>query len=359
MQPAASHGQQHGHANKDDGGGSVGRSRKETRNWRLEKEWDAESIIAGLQQQYDSVGPRRTVRGVASLSHAGEGDLAFCAWEGDKAVAAIAGSKAGIILCRDSLKGKVSNPHSQLIFLDNPRYAFVRFVNRARQQGDSSSQQQKEGFVSPMAAIADSAEIGEGCHIGPLTIIGEGCRIGKNVVIEGRVSLQNCDIGDDCVIQSGVAIGSDGFAYERHPDGNLERFPHFARVVIGNRVEICSNVSIARGSLTDTVIGDGTKLDALVHIAHNVRIGRLCQLAAGTIIGGSTQVGDSCWTGLNSTLKNGIKVGSGVLVGAGACVIADVPDGDIVAGVPAKSIKQKVTSNELFIMTGNTGAAKS
>jgi UDP-3-O-[3-hydroxymyristoyl] glucosamine N-acyltransferase len=92
-----------------------------------------------------------------------------------------------------------------------------------------------------------------------------------------------------------------------------------------------------------------------VHIAHNVIVGKNCEIIAGTIIGGSTKVGNSCWTGLNSTLKNKIKLGDNVLVASGASVIHDVPDGDIVAGVPAKSIKDKVKTDELFLMAGQDG----
>ncbi|MCI0558684.1 MAG: hypothetical protein MN733_09325, partial [Nitrososphaera sp.] len=96
------------------------------------------------------------------------------------------------------------------------------------------------------------------------------------------------------------------------------------------------------------------------HIAHNVIIGKHCELTAGTVIGGSTVLGDMCWTGLNSTLKNKIRLGNNVIVASGASVIDDVPDGDIVAGVPAKSIKHKVTTNELFLMAGqNQGRSDS
>lgn len=314
--------------------------------WRLDREWDAQSIVSGLEPGYSAEGPSRNIKGVSSIGHAGEGDLAFCAYEGEKGIACVSSSRAGIILCKGSLKGKVSNPRSQLVFLDNPRFVFVHFVNMIK------NRQRSGGSISSRADIARSAQIGSDCQIGAFVTIGEGCIIGDGTVIEDGASIKNCTLGSKCVIQGRVAIGSDGFAYERHPRGDLERFPHLAGVVIGDRVEICANSSIARGSLTDTQIGDGTKLDALVHVAHNVRIGTNCQLAAGTIIGGSTVVGNSCWTGLNSTLKNTIKVGNYVLVAAGACVISDVPDDDIVAGVPAKSIKQKVTSNEMFIMTG-------
>lgn len=315
----------------------------------MDKEWDAESIVSDLETGFDVDGPPRNVRGVSSIYEAGEQDLTFCAWDGDKAISAISRSRAGMILCKKSLRDvAVPNKNSQLVFLDNPRLTFVHFVNRVRNE-------QRQGSISANntnATIARSVKIGNNCKIGSLTFIGEDCIIGDNVVIEDGVSLKNCRIGDGSIIQCGVAIGSDGFAYERYPQGRLERFPHLGGVVIGKNVEICANSSIARGSLSDTTIGDGTKLDALVHLAHNVQVGRDCQLAAGTIIGGSTTMGDSCWTGLNSTLKNQIHLGNGVLVAAGACVINDFPDGEIVAGVPAKSIKDKVRSNELFIMTG-------
>jgi UDP-3-O-[3-hydroxymyristoyl] glucosamine N-acyltransferase len=123
-------------------------------------------------------------------------------------------------------------------------------------------------------------------------------------------------------------------------------------VKIGDNVEVLANSSIARGSLSDTVIGEGTKVDAQVHIAHNVIIGKNCQLTAGTIIGGSTIIGNTCWTGLNSTLKDNIAIGNNVIVAAGATVVNDIRDGDIVAGVPAKSIKHKVHSDQLFLMAG-------
>ena len=106
----------------------------------------------------------------------------------------------------------------------------------------------------------------------------------------------------------------------------LERFPHIRGVRIGNDVEICSNCSIARGSLSDTIIGNGTKLDALVHVAHNVQIGNNCALTAGVIIRGSTIIGNTCWFGLNSTLKHKIKIGNKVIVGLGASVIDDIQD---------------------------------
>jgi len=215
-------------------------------------------------------------------------------------------------------------------------------------------QDRKKIGISPHAVISKNAEIGDGCYIGDYVVIGDNCKVGKNTVIYDRVSLvQNCIVGENCIIQSGVTLGDDGFAFERH-QGKLERFPHIGSLIIGNDVEICGNSHIARGSLSDTIIGNGTKIDSMVHIAHNVIVGENCEVTAGATFGGSITLGSSSWIGLNATLKNKIKIGSNVLVASGASVIKDVPDDDIVAGVPAKSIKDKVTlsPDKLHLMTG-------
>ncbi len=310
-------------------------------------EWDLVSLISNLGVEFESEGNNVKVRSFASLDKATENDLAFCKYIGEKGISSISHSKAGVILCEKGLQGSVSPNGGQLIvFMDNPRLAFVRLTKKM------AGQDQLVG-ISPHAVISDKANIGSDCYIGNFVVIGDNCSIGDNTVVYDRVSLvQNCIIGDNCVIQSGASLGSDGFAFERYENGELEKFLHKGYVRLGNNVEICANCSIARGSLSDTRIGDGTKLDALVHLAHNVTVGKNCELTAGTIIGGSTSVGDMTWTGLNSTLKNGINVGGNVIVASGASVINDVPDGDIVAGVPAKSIKHKVRTQEVFLMAG-------
>jgi len=314
-------------------------------------EWDLVSILSKIGIDFESEGSNTMVRSIASIDRATENDLAFCWYAGEKGMSYISHSNAGVILCKREMRGLVHpNSRQLLIFTDNPRLAFVRVTR------EMTRKEQLVG-VSPKAVISDKSNIGSGCYIGEYTVIGDNCSVGDNTVIYDRVSLvQNCIIGNNCVIQSGASLGSDGFAFERYEGGELEKFPHSGYVKLGNNVEIYANCSIARGSLSDTSIGDGTKLDALVHIAHNVTVGKNCELTAGTIIGGSTSVGDMSWTGLNSTLKNGIKVGRNVIVASGASVINDVADGDIVAGVPARSIKHKVNSDEVFLMAGQKKA---
>jgi UDP-3-O-[3-hydroxymyristoyl] glucosamine N-acyltransferase len=333
-------------------------------------ESNIDSVLSDLGISYHFYGSagdkkKNTFRRVATIQQGKEDDLCYCSLDGEKALSIISKSNAGIILCKNSLKEfldqyyqvRKNSAQHQIVLVDNPRAAFIKIINKIFNIDKRSILGSGNGGstgISPAAIISESATIGSNCYIGNYAVVGKDCEIGNNTVIYDRaVIVQKCKIGNNCLIEPGVTIGADGFAYERDPETlELERFPHIGGVVIGNNVEICANSSIARGSLSDTVIGDGTKLDALVHVAHNVVIGRNCELTAGTIIGGSTTLGDTCWTGLNSTLKNKIKIGNKVIVGAGALVINDVPDEDIVAGVPAKSIKHKVSSDKLFLMAG-------
>lgn len=312
-------------------------------------EWDIEQILCGLGVNYWSEGPKRKINSASSIEEASENQLSFCYYDGEKGASLISKSNAGVILCKKNIEGKATHPNpdkQQLFYLDNPRLVFVQLMSEIYKK-------KRMIGISEYAVVSKTAKIGFNSYIGDFVVVGDNCTIGDNTIIHDRVSLvQNCAVGNNCIIQPGVTLGADGFAFERFENGELVRFPHIKGVKIGNNVEICANTNVARGSLSDTVIGDGTKVDAMVQIAHNVVIGNNCEITTGTIIGGSTKIGDMCWTGLNSTLKDNIKIGSNVLIAAGAVVIHDVEDKDIVAGVPAKSIKDKVKTNLVFLMAG-------
>jgi UDP-3-O-[3-hydroxymyristoyl] glucosamine N-acyltransferase len=330
--------------------------------------FDVVSILSDLGVRYSIYASREdfdstSIHGVKDIKNASSEDLSFCSLDdAEKAIMAISKSNAKVIICHQSLENLVyprSGKQQSLIFVKNPRMVVMKIINEIYYPPSisrrKSTRQNYKIVAAPQAsAISRSARIGKSCSIGNFTKIGDKCIIGDNTVVGDCVIIeQNTRIGKNCVIQPGTVIGADGFAYERLEETfELQRFPHIGGVVIGNNVEICSNCSIARGSLSDTIIGEGTKLDALVHIAHNVEIGRHCALTAGTVIGGSTRIGNMCWTGLNSTIKHKVKIGNKVIIGSGASVINDIDDEDIVAGVPAKSIKHKVRSNQLFLMAG-------
>lgn len=315
---------------------------------------DVEEFLISEKIEFDKKGEKTAILSCASISSASKTDLSFCYYQDDKAVEYISNSDAGAILCNYSVKDKV-NPKSnqQLIFVSNPRLIFVEILTKITKHDDCIYN------ISPNSYLATTAKVGENCSIGEFSIIGENCIIGNNCIIGKKVSISNCIMGNNCNIQSGATIGEDGFAYERNSVNSLIHFPHLGKVIIKDCVDIGANCSIARGSMSDTIIESGTKLDAMVHIAHNVHIGRDSELTAGAIVGGSTKIGKSTWLGLNSTLKDNVKVGDNVIVGAGAMVISDITDQDIVAGVPAKSIKHKVNTNMKFLMAGQNDDSKS
>jgi len=189
--------------------------------------------------------------------------------------------------------------------------------------------------IAPSAAIGAKAEIGEGCRIGPHGVIGPGAVIGPGGVIASNATLTHCIIGANAVIHSGVRIGQDGFGFALGPEGHL-KVPQLGRVVIGEDVEIGANCTIDRGSAPDTVIGDGTKIDNLVQIGHNVRIGGNCMVVSQVGISGSTTVGDFVMLGGQAGIAGHLTIGDGVRVAAKAGVIGDVGPGLTVAGLPAR-----------------------
>jgi UDP-3-O-[3-hydroxymyristoyl] glucosamine N-acyltransferase len=341
-------------------------------NGLLPLSYDVTSILSNLGIKYSIYSSKEdfdstSIYGVKDIKGASSEDLSFCSLDdAEKAIMAVSKSSAKVIICHHSLENLVyprSGKQQSLIFVKNPRMVVMKIINEIYYSPSVYKRKRiRQNIVKApsTSTVSKLARIGKNCSIGNFTKIGDKCVIGDNTVIgDGVIIEQNTRIGKNCIIQPGTVIGADGFAYERLEDTfELQRFPHIGGVVLGNNVEICSNCSIARGSLSDTIIGEGTKLDALVHVAHNVEIGRHCALTGGTIIGGSTRIGDMCWTGLNSTIKHKVKVGNKVIVGSGASVINDIDDEDIVAGVPAKSIKHKVRSNQLFLMAGQESRTK-
>lgn len=160
---------------------------------------------------------------------------------------------------------------------------------------------------------------------------------GENATIHPYVCIYpNVRVGKNVIVYSGAVIGSDGFGFAKNEQGKWEKFPHIGGVVIGDDVEIGSNTVIDRGTLDNTIIGQGTKINNLCHIGHNVEIGKNCIIGVGSYLGGSSKVGNDSWIALGAIIRNGIKVGKNVMVGMGSVVTKDIDDNCVVFGVPAK-----------------------
>jgi len=193
--------------------------------------------------------------------------------------------------------------------------------------------------------IDKSANIGKYTDIGNNVIIKQGVYIGKNCKIGSNVIIENALLGDNITIKSGTLIGQTGFGFNFEKKKRI-KFPHIGRVVIENDVQIGSFCTIDRGSLTDTVIGECTSIDNQVQIAHNVKIGNFCMIAAQSGIAGSTIIGNNVKIGGQTGISGHLSIGNNVKIGGKSGVISDIEDNQTVMGYPAKSIRDFLTNKK-------------
>ena len=209
--------------------------------------------------------------------------------------------------------------------------------------------------IHPSAVIHATAKIGEGCKIGAGCYIGKEVTIGNDTLIypnvtildntsigsnsiiwSGTVIRERCVIGSYCILHPNVSIGADGFGFRPSPDGKgLLKIPHIGNVVIGNGVEIGANSCVDRGKFSATIVGDGCKIDNLIQIGHNSRMGRCCIMAGASGLAGSVTLGDGVVIGGGACISDHVTLGNGVQVGGMSGVINNFPDGAKLMGYPA------------------------
>lgn len=288
------------------------------------------STLVPLQKvELDTLKLRRP----APLAESGPGDVAFCGATAREPMALLRAAAPTLLLVDrrlavdlTQLKGRIA----VVALCDNARLSFAQLIERffvpPRPVG-----------IHPSAVIAPSARLGRDVYIGPLCTIGEDSVIGDETVLHASVHVYaRVRIGRRVLIHSGTVIGADGFGYEREPSGELFKFPHLGGVVIEDEVEIGANTCIDRGTLADTFIGRGARIDNLVHLAHNTRVGASAAVIAHAMIGGSTQIGARAWIAPSACLRDRIRVGDDAVVGLGAVVTRPVPDSATVFGNPAR-----------------------
>ena len=304
------------------------------------------------------VGEGRTeVTAIAPLDRAGPGDLSFLA--AARYAPLLASTRAGIVLIAPELVTTPGEVAARIV-VDRPHEALLRLIPRfhvvpARVPG-----------IDPSARIGRGARLGHEVAIGAGVVVGENARIGDRATLEAHVMVgRGAEVGDEChlhhavtlypgtrlgrrvIVHAGARLGSDGFGYVFR-DGAHDKIPHVGRCIIEDDVEIGANTTIDRGSIDDTVVGAGTKIDNLVHIAHNCRIGRLCLLMAQVGLAGSTLVEDGVIMAGQSGVKGHVTIGKGARIAARAAVFGDVPPGETWSGYPARPHKDALRAQAVL-----------
>jgi UDP-3-O-[3-hydroxymyristoyl] glucosamine N-acyltransferase len=289
------------------------------------------------------------VTGVAPLDRASASDLSFLG--AAKYASLFASSRAGVVLVLPALAEAPGTTPARVI-VDRPQEALLTLLPRFHRVVPpvsgvhptavigTAARVGADVSIGPYAVIGDGAEIGNGTVIGPHCVLGAGVRLGEQCQLVASVTVYSGSrIGDRVTLHAGVRVGSDGFGYVQR-DGQHVKIPHVGRCLIEDDVEIGSNTTIDRGSIDDTVIGAGTKIDNLVQIGHNVRIGKGCLIMGQAGIAGSVRVEDGCMILGQVGISGHNTIGKGARVAAQAGVFGDIPAGETWSGYPARPHKE-------------------
>lgn len=292
------------------------------------------------------------VRGVAPIADARPGQLAFYSTEQNSAafkilpIDVLRKTRATVILLQPAQIDDAPDG-ATLLITDSPRGNIVKILGEIYREkprfGVSADahvergvffRSRKTNYVGQFATIERGAVIEPGVKIYAGAYIGRNVILGRGTIVYSGAHIENTTTGADCVINANAVIGKNGFGYTRQ-DGHNIFIPHVGRVVLGDRVSVGSNTCIDRGAMTDTIVGDGTKIDNLCQIAHGVVIGRECFLASGVGLAGGTVIGDRVLLAGQVGIANGIHIGDDAEVGAKSGVFKNIAAGTRVMGYPA------------------------
>lgn len=312
----------------------------------MQVSFTAADIAAIIQPKGMRGATTETIRGLAGLADAGAGELSFLG--NAKYKAQVAATRASIVLLPVEFAGE-PQPNQLFLLTDNPSVALAKICARIEQ----ALWPKPAAGIHPSAVVAPSASVAASATIGPLCVIEPGAVIGERVHLQAQVFVgRNAQIGEDCWLmpgatvatecilgrrvrlQPGVIVGSDGFGYE-FVKGRHEKVPQVGNVVIGDDVEIGANTTIDRARFSRTLIGEGTKIDNLVQVAHNVIVGKHCLLCSQAGISGSTTLEDYVVLAGQVGVGGHITIGKGAKAGGQAGITSDVAPGSFINGTPA------------------------
>lgn len=305
----------------------------------------------------------KPISGVAPLNRAGPGDIAFLSDR--KFLSALAETGAGACFLHPN-QAKDAPPHVAVLVTRFPQFAYAKaaarlYGERSFGPGDApihpTALIEEGARIGPNVCIGAGASIGRGTVVAPGAVIGPGVAIGRNGYIGAGVVILHSLIGDAVRILSGAVLGEAGFGAAGGPKGVVD-LPQLGRVIIQDNVTIGANSCIDRGAFEDTVIGENTKLDNMVQIAHNCTIGRNCVIAAQVGISGSSHIGDGVAMGGQVGIADHRTVGDGAQLAGKAGIMQDVAPGERVFGVPAKPIRQALREQVILkrLVDGSGGA---
>lgn len=295
----------------------------------------------------DATKQNEKIANIATISSAGAEDICFFYDRKNKDKAAQIKAKACVTT--EALKQFLPENVAVLI-CEDPKMAFIKlnefmYAPKAEQTGIDASAKiaasAKIGTNCSIGAnvvIGENVEIGANCTIEPNVVISEGCKIGNNCRIGNNASIAYSIIGNNCYIYTGARLGQDGFGFQLI-NGQHHRIPQLGRLIVGNDVEIGANTCIDRGALDDTVIGDGSRIDNLVQIAHNDVLGHGCVIVSQVGIAGSCTLGDYVVLGGQVGLADHLNIGSGAQVAAQSGAMRDIEAGAVVMGTPCVPFK--------------------
>jgi len=306
----------------------------------IEREVFVNVIVKFLGKQVINVfgDKNKSINQPSPIDIANEKSLSFL--EVGKSIDLLKSSKAPVVICNlepDSIK-EISD--KTLIVVKQPKLAYIKVLNKF------FAPSKPEPYIHPNSIIHPEAEIGQSVYIGPFCCIGKS-KIKKGCILKGNIHVyDDVQIGKNVIIHAGCVIGSDGFGYKSSRQ-KYKKFPQLGGVIIEDNVEIMANVNIARGTLINTFIGEGTKIDANCHIAHNNIIGKNNLIAAGVVFAGSVKLGNQCFIGVNSCIRDWIKIGNNVIIGMGSVVTKNISSNTTVIGSPARPINHP--QNEVLV----------